>query len=201
MTSGHRVAMLGTGLDRRLLHDDPARPAQPRPGRRRLLPLGRARRGVPHALGHPARRRRASRRRSTTPTSTPSSSGCPTTCTRRRSHRRRRAGKPVLCTKPLARSAEEAKRILDTRRVGRALRRLPRGPRLHAEDDQGAGRRRRRCDRRRDVGAQPGDPPRPAQRVVLGRRAGRRRVHRRPRLPLHRDHPQLRRQEATGRSR
>ena len=49
----------------------------------------------------------------------------------------------------------------------------------------------RRPDRRRHVGALARDAPRAAQRVVLGRRAGRRRRDRRPRLPLHRDRPQL----------
>ena len=104
------------------------------------------------------------------------------------------AGKPVLCTKPLARSAAEAEADPRPGRVGGRVRRLPRGPRLHAEDAQGARRRRQRGDRRRHVGAQPGDPSRAAQRVVLGCRPGGRRRDRRPRLPLHRDHPQLRRQ-------
>ncbi len=146
-------------------------------------------------------RPRASRRPSTTPTSTPSSSACPTTCTRRRS-----ASPPPPASPCCARSRWPARprrpsgssTLVES--AGR-VRRLPRGPRVHAEDDQGGGRRRGRRDRRRDVGAQPGDPPGAAQRVVLGRRPGRRRVHRRPRLPLHRDHPHLRRQEATGRSR
>ena len=50
------------------------------------------------------------------------------------------------------------------------------------------------------VGPLAGDASRPAQRVVLGRPADRRRRDHRPRLPLHRDHPQLRRQgEPAGR--
>ena len=49
-------------------------------------------------------------------------------------------------------------------------------------------------DRRRHVGALARDASGPAQRVVLGREAGRRRADRRPRLPLHRDRPQLHRQ-------
>ena len=41
--------------DRRLLHDDAARPARPRPRRGRLLALGRARRGVQGAVGRATR--------------------------------------------------------------------------------------------------------------------------------------------------
>ena len=48
-----------------------------------------------------------------------------------------KAGKAVLCTKPLGRTAEEARRMLDDGRGGRRLRRLPRGPVLHAQDAQG----------------------------------------------------------------
>src|SRR5215210_1361455 len=59
----------GHGTDRGLLHHDPARPAGPRPGRGRLLPLRGAAAG---------------------------------------------AGKAVLVTKPLARSATEAREVLDT---------------------------------------------------------------------------------------
>ena len=44
----------------------------------------------------------------------------------------------MLCTKPLARTGAEAKRILDTVEARGRLRRLPRGPRLHAEDAEGA---------------------------------------------------------------
>ena len=59
-----------------------------------------------------------------------------------------------------------------------------------------AGRRHRR----RDLGPLARDPSRAAQRLVLGRPADRRRRDHRPRLPLHRDHPQLRRQgEPAGR--
>ena len=111
------------------------------------------------------------------------------------------AGKAVLCTKPLARSAAEAERILDL--VERAgvfggyLEDLVYTPKTL----QGAGLASRRGDRRRDVGAQPGDPPGSAQRLVLGRRPGRRRVHRRPRLPLHRDHPVATSARGTGPSR
>ena len=49
----------------------------------------------------------------------------------------------------------------------------------------------RRADRPGHLGPLARDAPRPALRVVLGRRAGGRRRDRRPRLPLHRDRPQL----------
>ena len=104
------------------------------------------------------------------------------------------AGKAVLCTKPLARTAAEAKRILDT--VERAgvfggyLEDLVYTPKtlkaVAAVKNSAIGEV--------DVGAQPGGPPWTTQRLVLGRRAGRRRRDRRSRLSLHRDHPQLRRQ-------
>ena len=84
--------------------------------------------------------------------------------------------------------------MLDDGREGRRLRRLPRGPLLHAQDAQGDRLGRGRRDRRRDLGPLARDPPRAALGLVLGRPADRRRRDHRPRLPLHRDHPQLRRQ-------
>ena len=71
-----------------------------------------------------------------------------------------KAGKAVLCTKPLGRTAEEARRMLDDGRGGRRLRRLPRGPVLHAEDAQGGHGGPRRRDRRRDLGPLTRDPSR-----------------------------------------
>ena len=110
---GHRVSDARHGSDRSLLHANAARAAQPRPRPRRLLPLRGARAGVratracpewttdlEQAIAHPE-----------TDTVV---SGCRTTCTRRRSRSAAKHGKAVLCTKPLARTAEEAKRILDT---------------------------------------------------------------------------------------
>ena len=47
------------------------------------------------------------------------------------------AGKAVLCTKPLGRTAAEARRMLEAVETGGRLRRLPRGPVLHAQDAQG----------------------------------------------------------------
>ena len=80
------------------------------------------------------------------------------------------------------------------RREGGRVRRLPRGPVLHAEDAQGGPVGRRRVDRRRHLGPVAGDPPRTAFGLVLGRPADRWRRDHRPRLPLHRDRPQLHRQ-------
>ena len=84
-TPGRRIAMLGTGLDRRLLHDDAAR----RRSRDRVAVVysRSVERGEAfmQRAGAYRTRRRASRTPSTIPTSTPSSSACPTTCTRRRS--------------------------------------------------------------------------------------------------------------------
>ena len=102
-----------------------------------------------------------------------------------------RHGKAVLCTKPLARTAEEAKRMLDTVEQRRRLRRLPRGSRLHAQDPESGRRGSGGPDRGRALGALARDAPRSAQRLVLGRGAGRRWADRRSRLPLHRDHPLL----------
>ena len=51
------------------------------------------------------------------------------------------AGKAVLCTKPLGRTADEARRMLETVEKAGVFARLPRGPLLHAEDAQGDRRR------------------------------------------------------------
>ena len=90
--------------------------------------------------------------------------------------------------------------MLETVEKAGRVRRLPRGPVLHAQVAQGGRGGPRGRDRRRDLGPLARDAPRAAQRVVLGRPADRRRRDHRPRLPLHRDHPQLRRQgEPAGR--
>ena len=48
-----------------------------------------------------------------------------------------KAGKAVLCTKPLGRTADEAARMLKAVEDAGRLRRLSRGPLLHAQDAQG----------------------------------------------------------------
>ena len=193
MSTDHRVAMLGTGL----IGDFYTMTLHGRRSRDRVeVVYSRSvERGEAFGSAGACRtRRRASRRRSTHPDVDTVVVGLPNHMHEEAIAAAAAAGKAVLCTKPLARNGRRGEADPRRRRVGGRLRRLPRGPRLHAEDAEGAGIGARRGDRRRDVGAQPGDPPRSAQRLVLGRRPGRRRVHRRPRLPLHRDHPQLRRQ-------
>ena len=116
----------------------------------------------------------------------------------RRDRRGRRQGDPVHEAARADRRGGEA-----DARHGRArgrVRRLPRGPLLHAEDAQGDPLGRGRSDRGRDLGPLARDAPRTAFSVVLGRAVDRRRRDHRPRLPLHRDHPQLRREgEPAGR--
>ena len=110
------------------------------------------------------------------------------------------AGKAVLCTKPLGRTADEAKRMLEAVEQAGVFGGYLEDLVLHAQDAQGRARGRGRRDRRRHLGPLAGDASRTALGVVLGRPADRRRRDHRPRLPLHRDHPQLRRQgEPAGR--
>ena len=178
------------GPDRPLLHPHAARPAQPRPRRGRLLALAGARRGVR------ARERRAAdldRSRGGDRAS-------------RDRHGRDRAAEPSAPRGGRAvREARQGGALHEAaraqrgrgeadprdRRGSRHLRRLPRGSRLLTEDAEGGRGGAGRPDRRRHVGALPRDASRPALRLVLGRGAGRRRRGDRPRLPLHRDHPQL----------
>ena len=111
-----------------------------------------------------------------------------------------KAGKAVLCTKPLGRNAEEARRILATVEAagvfGGYLEDLCYTPKsLKAVASVRAGAigdvtwvRSRETH------------PGPHSRLVLGRAPDRRRRDHRPRLPLHRDHPELRRQgQSAGR--
>ena len=182
------------GADRPLLHADAARAARPRPRARRLLALGgagarRSRARTASPSGRPTSRRRSPIRRPTR-----SSIGLPNHLHEEAVELCARHGKAILCTKPLARTAAEAKRMLDT--VERAgvfggyLEDLVYTPKTLKAVGDGRGR----AARPGHVGALARDAPGPAQRVVLGCGAGGRRRHRRPRLPLHRDHPQLRRQ-------
>ena len=85
---------------------------------------------------------------------------------------------------------------------GRRLPRLPRGPRLHAEDAEGPRVGPQRRDRPRALDPLARGAPRAAQRLVLDEGDVGRRRHRRHGLPLHRDRPQLRGQgRAAGRGR
>jgi predicted dehydrogenase len=85
------------------------------------------------------------------------------------------AGKAVLCTKPLARTAAEAKEMLDI---------VEKAGVFHGylEDLTYTPKTLKAAE------SVPRDPPGAAQLVVLGQGAGRRRRHRRPRVSLHRDH-------------
>ena len=112
----------------------------PRPGRGRVLPHRRA--GEAFADGGTSRTSTTtSTRRSTIPTPTWWWSASPTTSTRRPIALAADAGKAVLCTKPLARTADEAKRILDMVE-GRACSPATSRTSVHPEDAQGDRRRR-----------------------------------------------------------
>ena len=111
------------------------------------------------------------------------------------------AGKAVLCTKPLGRTAEEAKRMLEAVEsagvFGGYLEDLVYTPKtlkaIAAVEGGAIGDGH--------LGPLTRDASRTAFGVVLGRPADRWRRDHRPRLPLHRDHPQLRRQgEPAGRA-
>ena len=172
---GHRVSDARHGSDRPLLHENAARAAQPRPRPRRLLALRGAGARRSRATTASPSGRPTSRRRSRIPRRTRSSIGLPNHLHEEAVELCAQHGKAVLCTKPLARTAEEAKRMLDT--VERAgvfagyLEDLVYTPKtLKAVAAVQAG-----PDRRRALGALARDASRPAQRLVLGRGAGRRR--------------------------
>ena len=110
------------------------------------------------------------------------------------------AGKAVLCTKPLGRTADEARRMLETVEkagvFGGYLEDLCYTPKTLKAIQSVEGGAIGDVTWVRSRETHPG----PAQRLVLGRPADRRRRDHRPRLPLHRDHPELRRQgEPAGR--
>ena len=169
--SGHKVSMLGTGL----IGDFYTMTLHGQRGRdrvaRRLLALARSAAQAFASAGRPASRRPTSRRRSTTRTPTSSSSGCRTTCTRRRSRSRAAAGKAVLCTKPLGRTAEEAQRMLDTVERPASSPATSRTSSTRRRRSRRSASVQRRGDRRRDSGSRSREThPGPAQRLVLGRR-------------------------------
>ena len=103
------------------------------------------------------------------------------------------AGKAVLVTKPLGRNADEARRILET--VERAgafggyledLCYTPKALKAMAAVEEAPSATSPGSDRARRTRA--------ALRVVLGRSPDRWRRDHRPRVPLHRGHPRVRRQ-------
>ena len=102
---------------------------------------------------------------------------------RRSSARSRSAGPPTRRDECSKRSRRPACSAATSRTSATRRRRSRRSDRVEAGGD-----------RRRHLGPLARDPPGPPQRVVLGRPADRRRRDHRPRLPLHRDHPELRRQ-------
>ena len=197
----HSITMLGTGLIGDFYTDDAPRPAGR--DRVRVVYSRAAERGEAFRdrLGHRRSPRRTSRAAIEHPETDVVVVGLP-------NHLHEEAVALVAAGRqggPVHEAARAQRRrgAADARggREGRRVRRLPRGPVLHAQDAQGdQARPRGRRDRRRHVGPLAGDAPGAAQRVVLGRPADRRRRDHRPRLPLHRDHPQLRRQgEPPGR--
>ena len=196
---GHAITMLGTGL----IGDFYTNTLHGQRGRDRVrVVYSRSEErgvGVPRALvdpgvdDRPGRRDRPSRdgRRRRRPAELPPRGG-------HRAGRQGRQGRPVH----QAARSDGRGGPADARhgREGRRLRRLPRGPVLHAQDAQGGRLGPGRGDRRCHLGPFARGPSRTALGVVLGRPADRRRRDHRPRLPLHRDHPQLRRQgEPAGR--
>ena len=198
--NGHAITMLGTGLIgdfyTNTLHGQRGR------DRVRVVYSRSAERGdgVPASAGTSPSPRPTWPPRSTIPTRTSWSSALPNFLHEEAVGLVAKAGKAVLCTKPLGRTAEEARRMLETVEeagvFGGYLEDLCYTPKTLKAIASVRGRR----DRRRDLGPLARDASRAAQRLVLGRPADRRRRDHRPRLPLHRDHPQLRRQgEPAGR--
>ena len=182
--------------DRRFLHDDAARPAQPRPRRRSSTRVRSSaatafsqRWGVPHATTSVAGRGRASRRRHRRrrPAQPPARGGD-------RAQPPRRA-RPCCAPSRSARTAAEAKRILELVEPAGVFGGYLEDLVLHAQDAEG-GRRRSQAGAIGDVMWVRSRETHPGPHSAWfwdAEQAGRR-LHRRPRLPLHRDHPQLRRQ-------
>ena len=87
-----------------------------------------------------------------------------------------KAGKAVLCTKPLGRTAEEARRMLDAVEKAGVFAGYLEDLCYTPEVAQGGGVGPGRGDRRRHLGPLARDAPRPAFGLVLGRPADRRRA-------------------------
>ena len=114
MQQQHSITMLGTGLIGDFYTATLQRPARPRPRARRVLAQRRARRGL-HASAT------ASPRATTDldaaidhPDTDVVVVGLPNFLHEEAVELVAKAGKAVLCTKPLGRTAEEAKRMLET---------------------------------------------------------------------------------------
>ena len=88
------------------------------------------------------------------------------------------AGKSILCTKPLGRTAEEAKAMLDIVESAGVFGGYLEDLGLSAKDPQSVRVRPKRGTRQNSVGAFPRDASRSAQRLVLGSGTSRRRCHR-----------------------
>ena len=188
--------------DRRLLHEDAPRPARPRPGPGRLLAERGARQRVQGALGRSRRRRPTWRPPSNHPDTDVVIVGRAELPARGGGQPRRPGGQGrAVHEAARAGTAEEAKRMLEA---------VESAGRLRAATSRTSATRPRpsRRSRRSRAGRSANvtwvrsreTHPGPALGVVLGRPADRRRRDHRPRLPLHRDHPQLRRQgEPAGR--
>ena len=146
-------------------------------------------------MGHPAAHDQSRRKPSATPRPTSLSSPCRTICTRKRCSPPPPPARPSSCTKPLGRNAAEAaphaRRPVEKAGVFHGyLEDLCYTPKTLKALEAGAPRRARQDP----LGPLARNPLRPAQRLVLEQGALRRRRDRRPRLPLHRDRPQLHRQ-------
>ena len=160
--NAHHITMLGTGL----IGDFYTATLHGQRGRDRVQvvfsTVRGARRGVRRALVDPRAHDRPGGGRSSTPTPTSSSSGCPNYLHEEAVGLAAAAGKAVLCTKPLGRTAEEARRMLETVEkagvFGGYLEDLCYTPKTLKAIAVGRGR----GDRRRDLGPLARDASRPA---------------------------------------